>query len=316
VLARLRRTASISRFDGSGTAAAYDDVPDVSSTGPRLPFLFGLGTTMHGGNPQDGYSPRHDGMAVRATSIADSRPVVRVGPPLGQYDQGDFVDGYAVGTAPFVLFKSTWQESPFLIWKDEGDGNFSIELTYVYEKGVLAPPSDDDQFAAILQTPRLQRLGDRVYRWQGASAAAFWEESKNWEVQEAYAPVIRRKDVSGAPWSGRVVGFVRVRAQKVVVGGADGGSPDTDVHMKLWKLGNERVRVDPTAPWIAPRNASALFDGLQASAEEMAQETFLGIQQWSWEQVLAELHGRRNPENGNWLTRPLDRAIRAPALVR
>ena len=56
-------------------------------------------------------------------------------------------------------------------------------------------------------------------------------------------------------------------------------------------------------PWVAPRNASALFDGEQVDREELEAETFLGIQIWSWDRILRELSTLRD-------------ALRAPGLVR
>lgn len=75
MLARLRRT------DGRN---ALDADPGVSSSGPSLPFLFGRGTTIHGQDPTDPtvYDPREHGLTVRATAIADLRPVVWAGHPV------------------------------------------------------------------------------------------------------------------------------------------------------------------------------------------------------------------------------------------
>lgn len=77
-LARLRRTT-----DNAG----LDSVASVSSSGPPLPLLWGSGTTMHG--DADGtYSPRRDGLTVRASAIAQARPAMRVGTTAGPYPGG------------------------------------------------------------------------------------------------------------------------------------------------------------------------------------------------------------------------------------
>jgi len=62
-LVRMRRTP-LSNVPGS-----LDNAPGISSSGPTIPFLFGRGTTMY---QQAGaaYSPRRDGIEVRATAIA------------------------------------------------------------------------------------------------------------------------------------------------------------------------------------------------------------------------------------------------------
>jgi hypothetical protein len=71
-LVRMRRT---NNFEG------LDDQTGVSSSGPAIPLLFGRGSLIAPRNPAEGYSPRHHGLTVRATSIAESQAVVRVGPP-------------------------------------------------------------------------------------------------------------------------------------------------------------------------------------------------------------------------------------------
>jgi hypothetical protein len=78
-LVRMRRTRN---YGGN------DLIPDVSSTGPTLPFLFGRGSTIHkdtsSANTTD-YSPREQGISVRATAIADTSPtrlVISVGSPV------------------------------------------------------------------------------------------------------------------------------------------------------------------------------------------------------------------------------------------
>jgi hypothetical protein len=72
-LVRLRRTNDFQ---------SLDDVNGVSSNSPTLPLLFGRTNVYHDPNSQtnpNGYSPRRDGLAVRATAIADARQVLRVG---------------------------------------------------------------------------------------------------------------------------------------------------------------------------------------------------------------------------------------------
>lgn len=83
-LVRLRRTND---FGG------LDNVAAVSTAGPTLPLLFGRGTTIEA--PQEGqlYSVRRDGITVRATSIANARPALRVGLPTAGMN----------GATPFVV---------------------------------------------------------------------------------------------------------------------------------------------------------------------------------------------------------------------
>ena len=69
-LARLRRT----RAD-----QPLDRVAGVSSSGPTLPYLFGLGSGVLSTPDPSVYDPRRDGITVRAAAIADARPVTAAG---------------------------------------------------------------------------------------------------------------------------------------------------------------------------------------------------------------------------------------------
>ena len=69
-LARLRRTNDRDGFDRQD---------GVSSAGPTVPFLFGLGSGVLSSDNPDVYDPRRDGITVRATAIADARPVLAAG---------------------------------------------------------------------------------------------------------------------------------------------------------------------------------------------------------------------------------------------
>jgi len=72
-LVRLRRTNDF---------ANLDSVAGVSSRGPTLPLLWGLGTTIAGEDPNTSYSVRHHGFTVRGTAIASARPALGVGVPF------------------------------------------------------------------------------------------------------------------------------------------------------------------------------------------------------------------------------------------
>jgi len=54
---------------------------DVASSGSSLPLVFGRGTTILGDDSTDAYSPRRDGLTVRATAIAEVRPALHIGLP-------------------------------------------------------------------------------------------------------------------------------------------------------------------------------------------------------------------------------------------
>lgn len=297
VVARLRRTL---RPGYTSDPASTDDLVNVSSSGPTIPFFFGLGTTMHGGDPNSEYVARFHGIGVRATSIADALPAVRAGVGRPEVETGAFNDGNGVGIAPFVLQKWFWNDEAGFedMWNEMPNGDAWAWLRYNHEMGALETEYADAVPAAFLVPAALRRVGDRIPPADPEIAQTTWNDPKNWETGEAYAPVVRRRPTDEG-WSDRIVGFVRVRTESVYEPQPDTG--ELRLAMKLWRLANER---SPGMPWVAPRNASALFDGDQVSKEELAQDVFLGnIQVWSWGRLLRELATLRD-------------AVRAPALVR
>lgn len=74
-LVRLRRSNEFTDLDAQTEEG-------VATSGPAIPFLFGRGTLMHGDDSAYAYSPRRDGITVRATAIAQARPALRVGLPM------------------------------------------------------------------------------------------------------------------------------------------------------------------------------------------------------------------------------------------
>jgi hypothetical protein len=87
-LVRLRRSNEFQDLDGQME-------PDVASSGPSLPLTFGKATTIHGDDPSSTYSVRRDGLTVRATAIAETRPAMHVGLPQANVNQP--------GATPFAL---------------------------------------------------------------------------------------------------------------------------------------------------------------------------------------------------------------------
>jgi len=72
-----------------------ENIPGGTS-GRAIPFLLARGGTIQANS--DGYSPRIDGITVRATSIADARPALRVGLPTPD----------APGVTGFALSRDYW----------------------------------------------------------------------------------------------------------------------------------------------------------------------------------------------------------------
>lgn len=73
-LVRLRRSNEFQ--DSLGQAEE-----GIASSGRSLPLLFGRGTTIFADDPSGSYSVRRDGLTVRATAIAQTRPALHVGLP-------------------------------------------------------------------------------------------------------------------------------------------------------------------------------------------------------------------------------------------
>ena len=61
------------------TGYAAQTEPGVASSGPSIPLTFARGTLLYGDPDTGGYSPRRDGLTVRATSISQVRPAMHVG---------------------------------------------------------------------------------------------------------------------------------------------------------------------------------------------------------------------------------------------
>jgi hypothetical protein len=87
-LVRLRRSNEYQDLEGQTD-------PDVGSSGPSLPLTFGKATTIHGDDPAANYSVRRDGLTVRATAIAETRPALHLGVPQ--------VNPATPALTPFVL---------------------------------------------------------------------------------------------------------------------------------------------------------------------------------------------------------------------
>jgi hypothetical protein len=301
MVVRLRRThvrAHPSTSDNLD-APGYDRQGNVSTAGDTLPYLFGRGTTMVGMARDSGlYDPRRTGQRIRATSIASSRPAVRVGPPQPQHDSDpSLIDGYNIGTAPFVLHDVLWHFNGEPVWTTE-DGGRSYYTHLKHENGFLWNVHFDSLPAGILQPPRMMRVGDRII--QISQAEELWSDAKNWEVAEAYAPVYHRLWAPGQGFRNRVIGFVRVSAEQVFIPNPNG--PGLVRAMRVWKLGHDRAE-DPRTPWIAPRNASALFDGEQVDLTSLQTEGGSSGFSWDWTDFIRYLN-------------TLERAIHAPVVVR
>jgi hypothetical protein len=216
-LVRMRRT---SNFQG------LDDVANVSSRGPTLPLLFGRGSLVAGGNAGAGYSPRHDGITVRATAIAATQRALSVGNPFSG------VNPLLPGVTPFVLDRlALWDNGNFL-------PSTSLAAT-VDAAGTITvttpgfPPGPHGRFAS----PAPTSVGQPVPASTPVASGQVFPVT-------GYVPIVQAvANGSGQPAVERVIGFGRVTM--TLDAGAPGGGP-------------LRVRLTKLPGIVAPENASAV----------------------------------------------------------
>jgi hypothetical protein len=183
-LVRLRRTNDL---DG------LDELPAISSRGPAVPLLFGRGALI-GGDPDEDYLPRVHGLTVRATSIAQARPALRVGPPpLVASD---------LGAAPFDLqldlAKVLGVPLPAVI--DSSDGSIRFN-------GAMCEPLEPGRCGAFVSVPAsIVTVGDQRLAPAGAPACDPMA-TPGANTISGYASVY---DAIGASSTRRIIGFVRV----------------------------------------------------------------------------------------------------------
>jgi Flp pilus assembly protein TadG len=97
-LVRVRRTENPwGTPGGSYDPAARDNKPNISSSGPTLPLLFGRANVLES---IGSHNPRHDGFAVRATAIANAANALQAGPAAPAYNR--------LGLPPFAIDKACW----------------------------------------------------------------------------------------------------------------------------------------------------------------------------------------------------------------
>jgi hypothetical protein len=128
-LVRLRRTRN---------AQGLDQSPGVSTSGPTLPFLFGLASFMSAGSSSS-YDPSFDGISVRATAIAAAGPIVDADGvaivSVGQVMSAGLEDPSPtapalprMGSGPFVLSRAFFASSsnPMSITFDPVSGLLTV----------------------------------------------------------------------------------------------------------------------------------------------------------------------------------------------
>lgn len=310
VLVRLRRTAH--PYAGGGD----DSQPNVSSSGPTIPMLFSAGTAILGGDSGSGESIRHTGFRVRATSIATARKAVRAGVRVqedvlqamlgaGQMNEREAAL-LRVGVTGLALRDRFWNaiEGTIDIWKDRQDGDQQMILeigellsarNLLFQHGTTNPNLEFENVVGVLTHIQPRIVADRLPYPPPDDASLVLPA--HFSTVEGLVPVYDfRFTNSGGLWmpSLRVIGFGRVRIEHHV--DDDTGEPQFGANglplIRVVRLGN-RLALDLTDPWIAPRNASARFDGTQT--DELTPSM--------WEALMIA-------------SRNLRHAVHAPALAR
>ncbi len=200
-LVRLRRT---NNFFG------LDAIPNVSSHGPTIPFMFARATAI-GKVPGETYSPREHGMTVRATAIADAKPVLSVGLP--NRDVNPPLTGLVANEAmsfSFVLELDYWNNDEWMNKKatvaDTGQIQILIEddgEKHVVEVGRFYDLEQDPELRKLLM-PFMPLVIGRVFDPALLPPAAGLSDGR----YTGYVPIYT--DISGVP---RVIGFGSAEAQ-------------------------------------------------------------------------------------------------------
>lgn len=168
-LVRLRRTN-----DPEGK----DNLDNESSSGPTLPLLAGLGSMIQG----DPEGIRFTGFTVRATAIADARPVRQVGPP------SEFPT--VLGTTPYTYERSSWNS-----------------LTDGLHSGTV-----DASGALTVNSTVIGQYSEPLFRI-GQEPVAQVPPSVFFYIDDGYAPIV--DDILGTT---RVVGFARMSLSGTIPG--------------------------------------------------------------------------------------------------
>jgi len=180
-LARMRRTNNFQ---------SLDQLAGVSSAGPALPLLFGRGALLPAGDPSAGYSPRHHGISVRATSIAQARRVQAVGAASAADD--------LPGALPLVIYRSAWES---------GIGSPAANLEVNTSGELLSGATVVGFVLHAGGVSETTSLGDAVALQATASPALFVGSMLNGLPSAAVAYVAVVADSTDPQIPGRVIGF-------------------------------------------------------------------------------------------------------------
>lgn len=220
-LARLRRTNNVQGLDNEA---------GVSSSGPTIPFLFGRGSMIHA-QPGAAYSPRQDGITVRATAISTAAPVstgaattatpvaAAVGAPvqLAAFSSGG--NNNIAGAAPFAINLSAWNSiastvGPSVAVTAKADGTLttptvSTPLGYLIVASAATIASGQGMPLAVGgQTANVVQIATQVGQAASFDPTTFWTELSSVLPSDGSAYVAVVQDSATSTSSiGTVLGF-------------------------------------------------------------------------------------------------------------
>lgn len=295
VLVRLRKTKP---YGFEGQSPWSDDIPDVSSSGYTLPLIFGLGSTFLGAEPGEGYSIRHHGVPMRATSIAEARPAVRIG-----VADDSLGPEWSVGAGPLAIRFAFWNNDVAFAVDANGEISAEVRLRPNYELESLT----DSELIGYLYPKQATQVGDEVVPDElqptGGSVDANLDSSF-WAVGECYVPLYLFR--VGNPTTIRerfICGYARVFIEELPI-----PAGETEEDVQFFRVTKLRNLSSPGKPWMAPRNASATFDGTQTS------DVFPLTGFTDWDDLVERLFELPQPSEG--VHHVPDARLYAPAHVR
>ncbi|MEO0650971.1 MAG: hypothetical protein AAFZ65_09860, partial [Planctomycetota bacterium] len=212
--------------------APLDRIPDTSTSGPPLPFLFGLGASISAVDPDD-YDPRRDGLSVRGTSIAAARPAlqVAVGPEgSGLLEYSRAVDGTVAVWSLSIDFWRTLDENDALLL--ESGGSTVIE------------PASGAIVGAILPAQQSLEVGARLAPLEGTLAA----EPADLVASDGARPIALVR--AEGPGTVHVVAFGALRPLNVAID-ASTGVFAFQANVSGPTVASEHATAQSKAAWLA-----------------------------------------------------------------
>lgn len=237
-LVRMRRS---NNFDG------LDDVRNVSTHGPTVPYLFGRGSLFAVRDPEmvSDYLPRRHAMTARGTGIAGARRAKTVGVPSAALD--------LIGAAPFELTAAFWGTN----WDEATDPDN------------MTPSSENDEIIIVQfdLSGSITRVGSPAqegHRINVGSPMAIGDTTVLNSVApaesdlplQAYVPLVTPVEDTDGTATKRIVGFGLVTAEAA----DDPGTSEVEIRMRrsISRVGAENASAtiakqvySPNIDWVA-----------------------------------------------------------------